>query len=76
MGDPRPEVGGCGEWFDMAAGVDVQGGVRDERGQDPRILALLTGMIGSCSPPITSTSCRMSVRNGRLVQLAAASWPR
>ena len=42
-----------------------------------RIRALLTGTIGSSSPPITSTGCRMSFRNGRLVQLAAAaSWYR
>ena len=66
--DPLPEVGGRGEWFDVAAGETcrvVAVGRSVARSPGP-------GTIGS-PPPMTSTGCRMSVRNGRLLQLAAAA---
>jgi len=56
--DPRPEVGSRGEWFDVTAGEDVQGGGgREERGQDPghrddRVAAALRFRT---SPTITPT---------------------
>ena len=39
------------------------------------IRALTTGMIGSSSPATSSVGCRISRRNGRLLQpVLAASW--
>ena len=69
--DHRGELLGLGEQGEVAARVDVQAGVRDAA--CAMIRALTSGMIGSSSPATISVGCRISRRNGRLLQPAPAS---